>query len=109
LGEPGPTLRPASPRASLPVTARRIMPGLIAGGLLAFVHSVGEFVASVLIYTSSTEPISVAINNRMYNFEVGTAAAYGMLQVVLIFVVMLIAGRLEGGRRSTKDIPQWAN
>jgi len=97
------------PRAFLTVTVRLIMPGLIAGGLLAFVHSVGEFVASVLIYTSSTEPISVAINNRMYNFEVGTAAAYGMLQVVLIFVVMLIAGRLEGGRRSTKDIPQWAN
>ncbi len=34
----------------------------------------GEFVASVLIYTSSTVPISVAINNRMYSFELGTAA-----------------------------------
>nr|WP_226920642.1 iron ABC transporter permease [Georgenia subflava] len=94
-------------RAFLTITVRLILPGVIAGGLLAFVNGVGEFVASVLIYTSSTEPISVAINNRMYTFEMGTAAAYGMLQVVLIFVVMLISGRLEGGRRATKDVAQW--
>ena len=77
-----------------------MLPGVVAGALLAFVHGVGEFVASVLIYTSETAPISVEINNRMYSFEVGTAAAYGMLQVVLIFVVMVVSGRLEGGRRS---------
>lgn len=91
------------------VTLRLVMPGVIAGALLAFVHSVGEFVASVLIYTSSTEPISVAINNRMYSFEVGTAAAYGMLQVVLIFAVVVISGRLENGRRATREAAQWAN
>ena len=96
-------------RAFLSITVRLMLPGVIVGALLAFVHSVGEFVASVLIYTSSTAPISVAINNRMYSFEIGTAAAYGMLQVVLIFVVMWFSGRLENGGRAARRAEQWTN
>ncbi|MBO4206138.1 ABC transporter permease [Micromonospora echinofusca] len=96
-------------RAFGTVTLRLMLPGVLAGALLAFVHGVGEFVASVLIYTSSTAPISVEINNRMYSFEVGTAAAYGMLQVVLIFVVMVVSGRLETGRRSSREAAAWTN
>jgi len=96
-------------RAFGSITVRLMLPGVLAGALLAFVHSVGEFVASVLIYTSRTVPISVAINNRMYSFDIGTAAAYGMLQVVLIFVVMLISGRLQDGGRIAREGTQWAN
>ncbi|MEH1011756.1 iron ABC transporter permease [Micromonospora sp. CPCC 206060] len=96
-------------RAFGTVTLRLMLPGVLAGALLAFVHGVGEFVASVLIYTASTAPISVEINNRMYSFEVGTAAAYGMLQVVLIFVVMVVSGRLETGRRSSREAAAWTN
>ena len=89
------------------VTLRLMLPGVLAGALLAFVNGVGEFVASVLIYTSETAPISVEINNRMYSFEVGTAAAYGMLQVVLIFVVMVFSGRLQNGGRATREAAKW--
>ncbi|MFE9692780.1 ABC transporter permease [Micromonospora sp. NPDC005806] len=94
-------------RAFGTVTLRLMLPGVLAGALLAFVHGVGEFVASVLIYTSETAPISVEINNRMYSFEVGTAAAYGMLQIVLIFVVMVVSGRLESGPRASREAAQW--
>lgn len=97
------------PRAFYTITVRLMLPGVLAGALLAFVHGVGEFVASVLIYTSSTVPISVAINNRMYSFELGTAAAYGMLQVVLIFAVMWFSGRLESGRAANRRVEQWTN
>ncbi|MFI5833386.1 ABC transporter permease [Micromonospora sp. NPDC051300] len=94
-------------RAFGTVTLRLMLPGVLAGALLAFVNGVGEFVASVLIYTSETAPISVEINNRMYSFEVGTAAAYGMLQVVLIFVVMVVSGRLQNGGRAAKEAAKW--
>ena len=41
---------------------------------------------------------------------VRTAAAYGMLQVVLIFVVMWFSGRLEtGGRAASRQAEQWTN
>lgn len=79
------------------VTLPLIAPGIIAGALLAFVQGVGEFVASVLIYTPRNVPISVEINNRMYAFQFGTAAAYGMLQVLLILVVLFISERLQRG------------
>lgn len=87
------------------VTLPVIYRGILAGALLAFVNSVGEFVASVLIYTKATQPMSVAINNQLYAFNMGTAAAYGMLQVLLIFVIMLVSRRLESrqanaGRKS---------
>ncbi|MCW3841537.1 iron ABC transporter permease [Micromonospora yasonensis] len=94
-------------RAFGTVTLRLMLPGVLAGALLAFVHGVGEFVASVLIYTSETAPISVEINNRMYSFEVGTAAAYGMLQIVLIFVVMVVSGRLESGPKASREAARW--
>ncbi|MEU7617289.1 iron ABC transporter permease [Micromonospora rifamycinica] len=94
-------------RAFGTVTLRLMLPGVLAGALLAFVNGVGEFVASVLIYTSETAPISVEINNRMYSFEVGTAAAYGMLQVVLIFIVMVFSGRLQNGGRATREAAKW--
>lgn len=97
-------------RAFCTITLRLMLPGVLVGALLAFVHGVGEFVASVLIYTTATVPISVAINNRMYSFDFGTAAAYGMLQVVLIFVVMWFSGRLEnGGRGAARRAAQWTN
>ncbi|WP_223884341.1 ABC transporter permease [Micromonospora craniellae] len=94
-------------RAFGTVTLRLMIPGVAAGALLAFVNGVGEFVASVLIYTSQTAPISVEINNRMYSFEVGTAAAYGMLQVALIFVVMVVSGRLQSGRSASREAAKW--
>jgi iron(III) transport system permease protein len=81
-------------KVTLPLVAK----GILAGALMAFVQGVGEFVASVLIYTAKNRPISVEINNRMYSFEFGTAAAYGMLQILLILVVLAISRRLEGDR-----------
>lgn len=77
------------------ITVRLVYRGVLAGALIAFVDGIGEFVASVLIYTRSTTPISIEIHNRLYAFDMGTAAAYGMLQVVLIFVIVAISRRLE--------------
>lgn len=90
-------------RAFRTVTIRIVYRGVLAGALLAFVYGVGEFVASVLIYTPHTVPISIEINNRMYAFNMGTANAYGMLQVVLIFIVMLVSRRLETLRGKRSD------
>lgn len=77
------------------VTFPLMFRGVLAGALLAFVHGVGEFVASVLIYTVRNQPISVEINNLMYSFKFGTAAAYGMLQILLILLVLFISNRLD--------------
>lgn len=71
--------------------------GVLAGTLLAFVQSIGEFVASILLYNTSTIPLSVAIFQKLYAFKFGTACAYGVLQIVLILIVLIISERLSKG------------
>lgn len=71
--------------------------GVIAGTLLAFVQSIGEFVASILIYSTSTIPLSVAIFQKLYAFKFGTACAYGVLQILVILIVLIISEKLSKG------------
>jgi iron(III) transport system permease protein len=72
-----------------------ILPGAIAGTLLMFIIALGEYVASVLVYVPRNRPISIEIAAEMRNFNLGTAAAYGTLLILLIALSMFIAGRLE--------------
>lgn len=72
-----------------------IVPGALAGTLLAFVIGLGEYVASVLVFTPTNRPVSIAIASAMRDFNLGTAAAYGVILIVMIAVAMVVAGRLE--------------
>jgi iron(III) transport system permease protein len=75
--------------------------GILAGTLLALVQGIGEFVASILLFTPRTTPISVEIFQRMYAFEFGTACAYGVLQVMLIIIVLFITRKFTGDQAGT--------
>ncbi len=72
-----------------------IWPGALAGTLLAFVIALGEYVASVLVFVPRNRPISIAIAAAMRDFNLGTAAAYGVLLIALIALSMWVAARLE--------------
>jgi iron(III) transport system permease protein len=64
--------------------------GLAGGALLAFVNSVGEFVATILLYTPQYRPLSIAINDELYLANYGTAASFGVIQVLLVLAVVII-------------------
>jgi len=86
--------------ASWWLTMRRVIlpaarPGLIAGALLAAVTAVGEFVASVVLYTHANRPISLEILAQLRAFAFGTAAAYSVLLIALVLVMTLTARTLE--------------
>ena len=72
-----------------------IWPGAVAGTLLAFVIALGEYVASVLVFVPSNRPISIAIAGEMRDFRLGTAAAYGVILILIIATSMTIAARLR--------------
>ena len=78
-----------------------IWPGAVAGTLLAFVIALGEYVASVLVYVPSNQPISIRIAAEMRDFNLGTAAAYGVILIGMVTLAMLAASRLERGRQGT--------
>jgi iron(III) transport system permease protein len=62
----------------------------------AGVAAVGEFVASVVLYTHSSRPISVEILSQVRNTAFGTAAAYSVLLILLVLVITIGARWLEG-------------
>jgi len=76
-----------------PATAMRrvvlplVLPGLMAGALLAFVTALGEFVASILLYTNRTRPISMEMLSQLRAYDFGGASAYGVLLIVLVALV----------------------
>jgi len=86
--------------ASWLMTMRRVIlpaarPGLVAGGLLAAVTAVGEFVASVVLYTHSNRPISMEILAQLRALAFGTAAAYSVLLILLVLLMTLAARSFE--------------
>ncbi|HEX9630373.1 MAG TPA: ABC transporter permease subunit, partial [Pyrinomonadaceae bacterium] len=78
-------------RLTLPL----VWPGAVAGTLLAFVIALGEYVASVLVFVPSNRPISIAIASELRDFNLGAAAAYGVVLMAIIAVSMMAAGKLE--------------
>jgi iron(III) transport system permease protein len=83
-------------RVVLPLLYR----GVAGGALLAFVDGVGEFVATILLYTPQYRPLSIAINDELYYANYGTAASFGVIQVLLVLAVVIVLRRTEG--ESTK-------
>ena len=77
------------------VTLPLVWPGAVAGTLLAFVIALGEYVASVLVFVPANRPISIAIASELRDFNLGAAAAYGVVLIVIISISMVVAGRLE--------------
>jgi len=76
-----------------------ILPGLAAGALLAFVTALGEFVASILLYTHRTRPIAIEILAQLRAFDFGAAAAYAVLLIVVIGLVFGFGYRAVGDER----------
>jgi len=86
--------------ASWWLTMRRVVlpaarPGLVAGTMLAAIMGVGEFVASVVLYTHANRPISVEILAQVRDLSFGTAAAYSVLLIILVFLITFGARQWE--------------
>ena len=55
----------------------------------------GEIVATVLLYTPAYRPLSIAINDELYYANYGTAASFGVIQVLLVLLVIIIMRRVQ--------------
>ena len=87
--------------ASWWLTMRRVVipaarPGLAAGAMLAAVGALGEFVASVVLYTHQNRPISMEILAQLRDLSFGTAAAYSVLLILLVLAVTMGASWIAG-------------
>ncbi|MGL1930934.1 MAG: iron ABC transporter permease [Desulfotalea sp.] len=76
-------------RIALPI----IFPGILAGFLLIFIRSIGEYTVSLFLYNASNKPISIAMVNAVFEYNMGLAMAYGTLLVFLTFVLSVMISR----------------
>lgn len=80
----------------LKVTFPLIVPGIWAGLLLVFIRSLGEYTISAFLYTASNRPISIAMVNSIFEFQIGLAMAYGALMLAVTFIGAGLIKKLQG-------------
>jgi iron(III) transport system permease protein len=72
------------------VTLPLLRPAIVAGASLAFVTAFGDFVTSIMLYTYDTRPISMEILSSLRQSDVGVAAAYGVVLMVVSATVFAV-------------------
>ena len=76
-----------------------LLPGILSGGVLVLIGSLGEFVSSILLYTYNSRPVSVEILAQLRLFNIGAAAAYSVILMVIILVLLRLSGGLLASDR----------
>ena len=80
-------------RTVVRVTMPLLRPALLAGGALAFATALGDFVTSVVLYTFDTRPVSIEILSALREFDIGVAAAYGVVLMLISAAAMVVGTR----------------
>jgi len=75
------------------VTIPLLKPALMAGGSLAFVAALGDFVTSIVLYTYDNRPISIEIMSSLRVNEIGVAAAFGVILMLVSAAVLGVGAR----------------
>jgi iron(III) transport system permease protein len=95
LDEAAATLGAGRWRTLRRITLPLLRPALLAGASLAFVTAFGDFVTSIVLYTYDTRPISLEILSSLRQADVGVAAAYGVI-LMLVSAVVFALGAERG-------------
>ncbi len=98
LREAAQTMGKREPSIALHVLFPAAWPSILAGVMLAFAHTVGEFGIVLMIggnIPGSTRVASIAIYDAVEGMHYGAAHAYAAVLVVLSFAVLLLVARLR--------------
>jgi iron(III) transport system permease protein len=76
-----------------------LLPGILSGGVLVLIGSLGEFVSSILLYTYDSRPVSVEILAQLRLFNIGSAAAYSVILMLIILGLLRLSGGLLASDR----------
>ena len=79
------------------VTLPLIRPGLFAGWLLVFVPVIQELSASILLFSSSSITLAVAVYNLYETGYIEPVAALAMVNMLIIGAAIFVANKLGGG------------
>jgi iron(III) transport system permease protein len=94
-GEASANLGAGRVRTFASITLPLVAPGVWSGFLLVMVRSLGEYTMSTFLFTASNRPISIAMVNSMFDFQIGLAMAYGSLVLVATLLATTVIGSIE--------------
>ena len=84
------------------ITIPLIRPGLFAGWLLVFVPVIQELSASILLFSSSSITLAVAVYNLYETGYTEPVAALAMVNMAIIGLALLVANRFASGRAAIR-------
>ena len=85
------------------VTLPLIRPGLFAGWLLVFVPVIQELSASILLFSSSSITLAVAVYNLYETGYVEPVAALSIVNMLIIGAAIFVANKLGGGKIASRS------
>lgn len=84
----------------LKITARLMAPGVIAGAIISWVQCLNELSSTLLLYSSRTATMSVAIYTQVSRGNYGTASALGMIMTASISLALGVFFIVSKGKGS---------
>jgi iron(III) transport system permease protein len=87
------------------ITLPLIRPGLFAGWLLVFVPVIQELSASILLFSSSSITLAVAVYNLYETGYTEPVAALAVVNMIIIGMALLVANWLSHGRATAARPP----
>lgn len=75
-----------------------IAPGIMAGGVLVFIKTIGEYTMSALLYGVHNRPISISMVTNMQEYKIGISLAYGVIVIGICYLALALIFRLDKKR-----------
>lgn len=82
----------------LRITIPMMLPGVLSGAIMSWITLISELSSSVILYTSKTMTLTVAIYSEVIRSNFGNAAAYSTILTLTSILSLLIFFRVSGSR-----------
>lgn len=83
-------------KAFLGVIVPMMLPGVMAGAIMSWVTVISELSSSIILYTSNTQTLTVAIYTEVIRSNFGNAAAYSTVLTVTSILSLLLFFKISG-------------
>ena len=82
----------------LQITVPMMLPGVLSGAIMSWITLISELSSSVILYTSRTSTLTVAIYSEVIRSNFGNAAAYSTILTLTSIVSLLIFFKVSGNK-----------
>ena len=82
----------------LRVMVPMMLPGVLAGAIMSWITLISELSSSVILYTSRTMTLTVAIYSEVIRSNFGNAAAYSTILTLTSIISLLLFFKFSGGK-----------